>query len=941
MFHTRKRASLAAALLAATFLTPLNFVEASPCNVFQEGEFQVNSFVADSQSVPSVAMDADGDFVVAWESEYQDGSDLGIFAQRFDAAGIARGPEFQVNSYTASRQGRPSVAMDADGNFVVAWESWGQDGDNAGVFAQRYDAAGVAQGPEFLVNTNTTSIQRRPAVAMDADGDFVVAWQSYSEPGPEFDIFAQRFNAAGATQGPEFRVNTHIPNSQFSPTVAMDADGDFVVAWESYFQGGSEVSIFAQRFDTAGVAQGGEFEVSTNDMYWQYSASVALDADGDFVVAWQHTSDEGPGTYVGNVFAQRYNAAGVAQGPEFLVNTYTTDNQAFPSVAMDADGNFVVAWTSEDQDGSRGGIFAQRYNAAGVAQGPEFQVNTYTPLDQTLPSVAMDADGDFVTAWMSDRQDGSDWGIFAQRYDSEGQRPLWGQASISSDWQSITLPGDVMDPVVIVGPPTLHGAAPGVVRLRGVTSDGFEASFQEWTYLDGAHATEDIPYLALQAGRHTMADGSIWEVGSFPLGGTRAWQAELFAQPFDAAPALFLTAQTSRGSQPVAVRARNVTASGFEAALFEEEALMDGHSVEDVGYLAVFSPKGSGSVSLGSLTMADVTAPYLIQSPSVDHRFTPVLSSALKLEEETSQDLETVHAAETLSVLALGGLLFAQDVSARGSDTVALRRLAPEFDTPMEWGAVAGITDGWSTVPLCRQYKNPVVVAKPVSARGGDAGVIRTRDVTENAFDLSYQEWLDLDGEHTEERVFYLAAEAGTHDLAGLTVEAGTLETKKLLYGGWETVDLSAAFPGVPAVFTGVMSFNGPDPVTTRVDDVTGVDFLVTMTEEEAKADGHNTETLGWIAVEQGNGTTDDGRAVAVSGAQATDVPATVPLGIAADRMFPVIVGDVTSTNEIDPVFLRQRNLTPTSVQLYLQEEQSLDSETAHAPEDVSIFVAE
>src|SRR5687768_10593422 len=90
------------------------------------------------------------------------------------------GPEFPVNSYNFEFQAVPAVAMDADGDFVVAWESLGQDEagtydqPTAGVYAQRYNAAGVRQGPEFRVNTTTTNAQQAPAVAMDDSGDFVV-----------------------------------------------------------------------------------------------------------------------------------------------------------------------------------------------------------------------------------------------------------------------------------------------------------------------------------------------------------------------------------------------------------------------------------------------------------------------------------------------------------------------------------------------------------------------------------------------------------------------------------------------------------------------------------------------------------------------------------------------------------------------------------------------
>ncbi|MGL5094775.1 MAG: Ig domain-containing protein, partial [Planctomycetia bacterium] len=104
------------------------------------------------------------------------------------------------------------------------------------------------------------------------------------------------------------------------------------------------------------------------------------------------------------------------QGGEFLVNTHTTQGQLLPSVAMDANGDFVIACISGGQDGSFSGVYAQLYNAAGVPQEGEFLVNTFTTDSQSRPSVAMDADGDFVVAWGSYGQDGSGSGVYAQRY---------------------------------------------------------------------------------------------------------------------------------------------------------------------------------------------------------------------------------------------------------------------------------------------------------------------------------------------------------------------------------------------------------------------------------------------------------------------------------------------------------------------------------------------
>ena len=327
------------------------------------------------------------------------------------------GPEFLVNTTTVGSQGNSAMAMDADGDFVVAWHSESQDGSGYGIYAQRYNAAGVEQGLEFRVNTATLSHQRFPAVAMDADGDFIVTWQSLGQDGSDYGIYAQRYNAAGETRGGEFRVNTFTTNHQQFSSVAMDADGDFIVTWDSQGQDGTLNGIYAQRYNAAGVAQGGEFRVNTFIASNQIAPSVAMDVGGNFVVAWNSFGQDGSDY---GIYAQRYNAAGVAQGGELSVNTFKTGRQIEPAIALDADGDFVIAWHSDNQDGSSYGIYAQRYNAAGVAQGSEFRVNTFTTQDQSSPSIAIDADGDFMVTWNSFGQDGGDRGVYAQAYNAAG-----------------------------------------------------------------------------------------------------------------------------------------------------------------------------------------------------------------------------------------------------------------------------------------------------------------------------------------------------------------------------------------------------------------------------------------------------------------------------------------------------------------------------------------
>jgi hypothetical protein len=321
------------------------------------GEFRINTYTTGDQDRAGVAADATGNFVVVWRSVGQDGSVEGVFGQRYDAAGVPRGVEFRVNTYTTSFQTNPAVAMDARGAFVVVWTG-DQDGSSNGVFGRRYDAAGTPQGSEFRVNTYTTDSQEGSAVAMDPLGSFVVVWNSLGQDGSADGLFGQRYGASGAPAGNEFRVNTYTTDEQLLPAVAMDATGRFVVVWEAYAQDGDLLGVSGQRYDAAGLPVGGEFQVNTYTTSDQLRPTVAMDAVGNFVVVWASFSYDGSGH---NIVGQRYDDAGIPRGGEFRVSTYTPNTQYRPAVAMDAVGNFVVVWQSTAQDGSDDGIFGQRY----------------------------------------------------------------------------------------------------------------------------------------------------------------------------------------------------------------------------------------------------------------------------------------------------------------------------------------------------------------------------------------------------------------------------------------------------------------------------------------------------------------------------------------------------------------------------------------------------
>jgi hypothetical protein len=93
------------------------------------------------------------------------------------------------------------VAMDPDGNFVVAWESFSPNRpDCVQVRGRLYRRNGTPVGAEFPVAPGDAACGEAPKVAFEPDGRFAFVWQvelGYSsDTGADFDVYAARFSVS-------------------------------------------------------------------------------------------------------------------------------------------------------------------------------------------------------------------------------------------------------------------------------------------------------------------------------------------------------------------------------------------------------------------------------------------------------------------------------------------------------------------------------------------------------------------------------------------------------------------------------------------------------------------------------------------------------------------------------------------------------------------------
>ncbi|CAN7448123.1 beta strand repeat-containing protein [Devosia sp. LjRoot3] len=363
-------------------------------NIVPGPDTRVNTTTVGTQYLSSVAALADGGFVITWTTQ---NVPRDVFAQRFDATGEASGGEVLF----AAATGANVVGLSGGGYVVVLM------GLPGGLRGELFDANGVLAGTIPISPTTGTAW---PSLAALDDGGFIVTWRSSGLEGSGQDgsgqgVFARRFDAQGTAIEDEFQVNTFTEGSQQDATVAVFPDGGFVITWTSAGQDGSDGGVFGQRFDASANPVGAEFQINTLTELNQEEPSVAVLADGGFVVAWDGANEDGT---LGRIFMRQFDSSGTPLGVEIEVHPLSEHSQNYSSVIAMPDGGFLVSWTDRDDDGSAFAYYGQRYDATGMPLGDRFSISNETlgdqrhEADRSGDGLVMLASGDLVATWHGD-----------------------------------------------------------------------------------------------------------------------------------------------------------------------------------------------------------------------------------------------------------------------------------------------------------------------------------------------------------------------------------------------------------------------------------------------------------------------------------------------------------------------------------------------------------
>lgn len=358
-----------------------------------------------SQSGASLAMDSGGRLVALWNT---DADHAQVYGRLVSSSGRPNAAPFRIAAATtASPALRPAATSHSSaGRFTALWtESSAQPRILYRSFL--LDPAATSPGAVIsetvLASSDSTRSLGGSAASMDARGTVLGAWSASG-------AVSTRTVASGNEAAPGAPADVALGADPSAPAVGRDgaASGNYAVAWLSRSATGNAVQ--ARVFRSDGTALSPALAVTGTSLHVTGPVGLAMDEGSTFVVTWAEAGvvRARPFQWTGSTVAA--GSAVAVSASTRLGGFLPEPTMQGPSVALaPTNGTAVVTWAADHPTSGSLDVFARRFRVSGGAapaltalDGAEFVVPTAPAGLQYAPCAAIDAAGNFAVAWVDD-----------------------------------------------------------------------------------------------------------------------------------------------------------------------------------------------------------------------------------------------------------------------------------------------------------------------------------------------------------------------------------------------------------------------------------------------------------------------------------------------------------------------------------------------------------
>jgi hypothetical protein len=359
---------------------------------------------------PQVRFDGQGNALAIWTQSAPLGRSYGVWSARYLKGQGWQAP-IAVDADFADVPAM-SVAVDTAGNAFAVWAKQLGPGPagNTDIFGARFTAAGGWQSAVRLgsaANIGPYDQAKQPQVAVDGAGNAYVLWVQRTSDNP---VWAVRYVVGGGWQ-PAVSLGAVPQGDPYGPRLAVSSSGRAMALWNAFVYAGG-----AYRFDLWSsylAAPDGAWSspalLENDDAGDAYRQAVAVDGAGNFHATWQQfTSARGSDIHY------RQYTPGAGWGEPAILSTAggAIDQNGFPSLVADRNGNLMVIWGVYTSGGTQQGAFARRF-IAGEGWQPTVRIDSGAAFSLALvTSLAVSPNGSVAAIWMQPnffRSDGPMW----------------------------------------------------------------------------------------------------------------------------------------------------------------------------------------------------------------------------------------------------------------------------------------------------------------------------------------------------------------------------------------------------------------------------------------------------------------------------------------------------------------------------------------------------
>ena len=283
----------------------------------------------------------DASFITVWTKKYNDYYDLE--GRKYDHEGVQSNKKFKVIGDIRSKDAYLKVEANNDGTFIILWIN-SNNAYGYNLFCAKYSSDLEMVGNINKVNDLIGSISKNPSIAVNDDGSYIVAWHDICKYGYDQCLYYQKFTTNSLKIDLNLRIdNVQSYKKQLNVKILQLNTSILLAVWDQINSSDTR-SVFAKFIDINNSINNKSIEIGSKDGVEKRFPRITLVDKESALIAWEQLNSQG----IKSVFATFLNTKNQEQSLPFAMQGISNIKHASLQLSKFADHKVLISYTTTD-----------------------------------------------------------------------------------------------------------------------------------------------------------------------------------------------------------------------------------------------------------------------------------------------------------------------------------------------------------------------------------------------------------------------------------------------------------------------------------------------------------------------------------------------------------------------------------------------------------------